>query len=138
MLDLIASDLWYVSLIRLIDVESMAPYWAASASLKGGRAITVMGPMPDATLAALARHALQTPSFDTSDTTPILDLLAMDLLRLLLHRPRQLNLSLSSKSLPLWSATAWLLGKQTVTVVGYTPDEALRNLVAQAPRPYSN
>ena len=133
-LDLIASNLWYVSLIRLIDVQTLVPYWGASATLNGARSLTVTGSMPDATLAALAMQALVDSSFHAPFTSPVVDLLAIDLLRLLLMRPRQVTVSDSEKVDPIWSATAWLRGQRVVNAAGRLPDEALHNLVTVAPR----
>jgi hypothetical protein len=133
-LDLIASNLWYVSVIRLIDVQTLVPYWGASASLNGGRSLTVTGSMPDATLSALAMQALVDSSFHAPFSSPVLYLLAIDLLRLLLMRPRRLTVSDLSTPGPAWSATAWLRGQRVVSATGQMPDEALHNLVAVAPR----
>ena len=129
MLDLIASDLWYVSLIRLIDVEKLGPYWAASASLAGARDLTVTGPTPDATLATLVMHAITSPTFLPTTPATTLDQLEREMLRLLLIRPR-----LSTDVPHLWTATAWMRGHVVLSAVGEMPSVALHNLVLLIPR----
>jgi hypothetical protein len=124
MLDSIASELWYVSLIRLIDVETLSPYWGATASLTRARAITVTGPTPDATLAALAIQAIDSLTFMLPASTPVLDNCSTEMLRLLLMRSRS-----QLESPPIWTATMWLRGQGVVSAVGQMPNEALRNLV---------
>jgi hypothetical protein len=120
---MIAHDLWYVSMLRLIDVESFTIYWEVTASFMRRPALTVQGSTPDATLHALVMRAIYSPSFMPS-TSNILEPIAADMLRLLLMRPRQ-----HSELPPLWTATAWTRFQPAVSAVGKMPDEASRNLV---------
>jgi hypothetical protein len=129
MLNLIASDLWYVSLIRLVDVENLSPYWAATASLTRERSLTVSGLTPDATLFALATQVVSSPIFLAPTPALILDVLTPNLLRLLLIRPRT-----PSDPPRMWTATAWMRGQAAVSALGSMPDEALQNLVLMVPQ----
>jgi hypothetical protein len=125
MLDSIASELWYVSLVRLVDVETLSPYWGATASLTRTRTITVTGSTPDATLAALAIQAIDSFTFMLPASSPLLDNCSTEMLRLLLMRPRS-----PLEPSAMWTATMWLRGQRVVSAVGQMPDEALRNLVS--------
>jgi hypothetical protein len=130
MLDLIASELWYVSLIRLADVETLSPYWGATASLTRARAITVTGPTPDTTLAALAIKTIDSLTFMLPTSTLTLDKCSTEMLRLLLMRSRS-----QLEPPPIWTATTWLRGQRVVSAVGQMPNEALRNLATLVTSP---
>jgi hypothetical protein len=120
---MIAHDLWYVSMLRLIDVERFTIHWEVTASFTRRPALTVQGSTPDATLHALVVRAISSPSFMPSAAN-ILEPIAADMLRLLLMRPKQ-----HAEFPPLWTATAWTRFQPAVSAVGKMPDEALRNLV---------
>jgi hypothetical protein len=121
---MIAHDLWYVSMIRLIDIEDFTIRWEVTASFTRTHAMTVTGSTPDATLNALAVRAISSPTFMPPAPKMILEPIAADMLRLLLMRSRQYV-----EFPPLWTATAWTRFQPAVSAVGRMPDEALRNLV---------
>lgn len=124
MLDVIAHELWHLSLIRLIDVENLTVHWEATASFTRTQPMTVTGASPDATLMALVIRTISSPTFMSPTPTAILDPIAADMFRLLLMRPRQ-----QSVFPPLWTATVWTRQHPAVSAVGRLPDQALRNLV---------
>lgn len=139
MLNIIASDLRYLGLNRVVDVRSGEVSWSMLLELDRRMIFHASGDSPDNALENVLNKALADKDVPTLDTALSLDQLADDLLQLVLRYSQA-----EADADKPWSAlgrfqqkrTFWLFRawnrSGTIQVMGASPDEALNELVRRA------